>query len=589
MPSEPDGSATAGARAAGPAGTGARPSRDNPAPGAGSQRVRKAALLQPGVPPPPDYYRNNLLRVLEHVREQCADLLVPGETAFIARVAGVGRDAQRLYARLLSRKVPRIRLDRLAYREIEDVVAAAEELAGAALVELGPDAPARDLLELFTKSELSTLFAFGAPTKRALLDGILERHAGATIRERLQGQSNWLCLSDGHCLGLVQLLFFGASAAGGLRADLTTFVLEDLGTARFEDYAVSRGRRLFRNREELRRYLALRDLDELSHGVAEHFGLANAVLVALAGVPAAVTRLEKRLRDRTLNRLGRWFERTGNDRDALDCYVRSASQPARERRVRILSRRGEKASAAALLDEIAGDPQSPEEQDFAARFGKRATRTTPPMTAVVLKEGIEGGVEARALRWFMAAGGEGWHLENHLPLGLAGLAFWDVIFAPVDGVFLNPYQPGPLDLFWEDFAVQRRAELAEAKTALAEPRRFVRILTTNRAVKAGIVNRLVNWRHLDAYRLSRILETVPHGVLFRLVCHVIDNLRMARTGFPDLLILYGADDYEFVEVKGPTDQLQPAQRIWFKYFQENGCNARILKFKVSNSVGSGQQ
>ena len=99
----------------------------------------------------------------------------------------------------------------------------------------------------------------------------------------------------------------------------------------------------------------------------------------------------------------------------------------------------------------------------------------------------------------------------------------------------------------------------------------------------------MSWRHLDAYRLGRILETVPHGVLYPLVCHVIDNLRMARTGFPDLLILYGIDDYEFVEVKGPNDQLQPAQRIWFKYFREKSCNARILKFNLQAVSGSGEQ
>lgn len=203
----------------------------------------------------------------------------------------------------------------------------------------------------------------------------------------------------------------------------------------------------------------------------------------------------------------------------------------------------------------------------------------PPVTVVPQEAEVEGRVESRALDWFEASGGEGWHLENHLPLGLAGLAFWDVVFAAVDGAFLNPYQAGPLDLFWEDFAVQRRAALAQAKSALAEPRRFARTLTATLEAKAGIVNRLVSWRHLDAHRLRRILETVPHSVLFPLACHVIDNPRMARTGFPDLLVLYGTEDYEFVEVKGPRDQLQPAQRIWFEYFLANNCNARILKFK----------
>ena len=546
-------------------------------------------MLLPGVPPPPDYYRNNLLRVLEHVRGHHADLLLPDESGFIARVAGASRDAQRLYARLVSRTVVLIRLDKLAYREVGHLDAAVAELAEAALIELGVDAPVERLLRLFTKGELAALFELRAPTKQSLLESILDRYDGGAVRKRLRGLSDWLCLTNRHALDLVQLLFFGGSAVGGLRGDLTTFVLEDLGTARFEDYAISRDRRIFRDREELRRYLALRDLNALSHEVAEHPGLAGAVHVAIAGFSEPGSRLEQRLVDRSLNRLGRWFERTGCDRDALACYGRSSSHPARERRVRILTRIGEEKAARLLLDEIAGDPQSPEEKDFAARFGKRKAGPESAVTVVSMEQGKTQRVERLALERITASGGEGWHLENHLPLGLAGLAFWDIVFAPVDGVFLNPYQAGPLDLFWEDFAVQRQSALARAKAALEDSTRFVDTLKDTFAAKAGIVNRLVDWRRLDAYRLGRILETVPHGVLYPLVCHVIDNLRMARKGFPDLLILYGNDDYEFVEVKGPNDQLQPAQRIWFKYFHENSCNARILKFNIQARSGSGEQ
>jgi len=160
------------------------------------------------------------------------------------------------------------------------------------------------------------------------------------------------------------------------------------------------------------------------------------------------------------------------------------------------------------------------------------------------------------------------------------------VFAPVDGAFLNPYQAGPIDLFWRDFTAERQTALATAKAALAEPREFSRILTSTLEAKTGIVNRLVSWRHFDSYRLRRILESVPHGVLYALVCHVIDNLRMARTGFPDLLVLRESGGYVFVEVKGPNDRLQPAQRLWFKYFAERGCNALI--FKVTRSATSQQ-
>ena len=538
------------------------------------------AILQPRIPPPPDYYRDNLLRVLEHVWNRYADLLDSEAAHFIDKVGAASRLAQRLYARLVTRKGPYIRLDRLQYREIHDLPGAVDELVRTGLVQCNAEAPAETLLALFTKGELTALFDRRAATKKALLRDILERHPETAIRERLRGSTDWLCLADRQSLDLLQLLFFGNSSLGGPHRDLTTFVLEDLGTLRFENYRVSLDQRLFNDRRELQRYCAARDLHELSRRADEDADTADAVLAAIMALPDAPARLEKRLLDRTLNRLGRWFERTGNADQALACYARSRSHPARERRVRILTKLGDEATAQTLLDEITADPLGPEEQNFAARFRGRRTAPTPPVTQVPLETGRAGSIETQALDRLQASGGEGWHLENRLPLGLAGLAFWNVVFAPVDRAFLNPYQAGPLDLFWEDFAIQRRALLAATTAVLAEPERFARTLRATLEDKAGTVNCLVSWNHLDRYRLDRILETVPHGVLFPLVCHMIENLWRARTGFPDLLVLYGARDYEFVEVKGPNDQLQPAQRAWFSYFQRNGCNARVLKFKA---------
>ena len=46
-----------------------------------------------------------------------------------------------------------------------------------------------------------------------------------------------------------------------------------------------------------------------------------------------------------------------------------------------------------------------------------------------------------------------------------------------------------------------------------------------------------------------------------------------------LFICYGPDDFDFVEVKGPNDQLQPQQRAWFRVFDELKLPARVLKLK----------
>ncbi len=541
---------------------------------------RAGTNLRPGMPPPPDYYRNNLLRVVEHVWNSYADLLDGEAVRLIGGIGAASRPAQRLYARLVTRKGPYIRLDKLQYPEVGELRGAVDELVRTGLVQLNAEAPADVLLELFTKAELAALFGSRALNKKGLLEDILGEQTEAAIRERLGGLTDWLCLDSREVLDLLQLLFFGDSAAGAPYGDLTAFVLEDLGTVRFENYPLSRARRLFNDRGELSRYLAVRGLHELSHQVGEQPDAAAAVLAAIDQLSGTPTRLERRLLDRALNRLGRWFERTGGADRALACYARSSSHPARERRVRILAKLGDEAAARTLLDEMAADPLGPEEEDFAARFGRRRAVPTLPVTRVPLPAGGVDRIESRALDWLQASGGEGWHLENHLPLGLAGLAFWKVVFAPVDGAFLNPYQAGPLDLFWKDFAIRRQDVLAAATAGLAEPEGFARALRATLDDKAGTVNRLVSWRHLDRYRLDRILETVPHRVLFPLVRHVIENLWRAKSGFPDLLVLYGTQDYEFVEVKGPNDQLQPAQRAWFSYFRHNGCNARVLKFKT---------
>jgi Fanconi-associated nuclease 1 len=41
------------------------------------------------------------------------------------------------------------------------------------------------------------------------------------------------------------------------------------------------------------------------------------------------------------------------------------------------------------------------------------------------------------------------------------LLFWDVIFAPIDGVFETAYQAGPLDLSTDAFAIVRAELVAE--------------------------------------------------------------------------------------------------------------------------------
>ena len=540
-----------------------------------SSAAPPAPSLRPGEPPPPDYYRNNLLRLARFVMTEHADLLRPEDAHCLCAILEAGKPAQRLFARLITRKGPLLRLDRIHYSEVGDPAPALEALADAGLVRLNPEAPAVELLAMLNRAELRSRFEMADGPKPELIETIVERLPETCIRAAVMAQSPWLAVACWPSLKLAQLFFFGDN-----HRDLSVLVLEDLGWRRYEDYRLSPDQRLFRDRDEVDRYLRARLLNEATRSLDQLPGMAQPLSKALAECSVQPSRLEEKTLNRARNRLGRWFERAGEWQSALGCYVASAAHPARERQVRILARIGDEQAARRLLRRIVQAPQCAEEADFAARFGQRRKRRAPKTTTKALGSAAAVPIERHAMALLAAEGGEAWHLENHLPRGLAGLAFWDVVFAPVAGAFLNPYQDAPLDLHWDDFAASRAEAIAAQKRTLANPAQFAETLRATLRGKTGVANRLVSWRHLDGALLERLLEAVPHAVLFGLACRVIDNPGAARTGFPDLLVLYGDRHYEFVEVKGPTDSLQPAQRQWFDYLEGSGFNARVLKFKA---------
>jgi len=407
--------------------------------------------LHPGKPPPPDYYAGNVRFLLDEVSRRSGELLEPRERELIEAFRRQSAPAQRLFARLVSRAGPWIRVDSLDYPEVGDAGAAIPGLAEAGLVRLTPAAPADTLLKLLTRAELAALFPrVRGRTKPAWLADCLGRYPDALIRRRLATSYPWIEVADRDAFAACAVLFFGSD-----EADLSTFVVQDLGVRCYERYPLGPDTRPFRAREELERYLLSRRLSSWSWRLDEVPALAARIPRLLWREPA--TRTEQRARDKVLNRVGRWHERRGEHDAALTCYGRSTSHPARERRARLLHRLGDDTAVAALLTAMRDDPWGPEEVDFAARFPGRRPAAATRTSTCTLTSATPARIERHALSLLTANGGRGWHLENLLPLGLAGLAFWDVVFTPLAGVFTHPFQLGPRDLFWPDFVRSRRS------------------------------------------------------------------------------------------------------------------------------------
>lgn len=526
-------------------------------------------------PPPADYYATNLRTLVGHVLTAHGDLLSAAEQRYLSALQGASVSAQRLYARLLSRSRPWVRIDKLNYAEIADRQAAIVELQCAGLVRVNGTAPADALLGLLTQAERQRLFPhLPRATKAAWIGQCVARCADTRIRSILARHHPWIAIADFEHIKLCQLLFFGSEAQ-----DTSTFVLQDLGVLRFESYSLDPGLRMFGDRAALDRYRSLRRLRHLTHRVDEVPELDRWLSRALW--QPARGRLEVRHRDRALYRLGYRYERAGALDEALCCYGRCKLPPARERRVRILERLGDETAVAALLARMSASPRAAEEEDFVRRrqaAGAARSRPRLEQTRIPLRDQGELSIEDHAARLLRASGGLVWHLENQFPLGLAGLAYWEVVFAAIPGAFVNPFQFGPLDLMSEDFCAVRSAQLRRQQARLDAPGGLRKTLTRTFRSKVGIANRLVNWSGFDAAVLQAVTDCLPQPALLGLARYVIENLNRARRGFPDLLVIYGPGQFEFVEVKGPTDQLQPGQRIWFDTLDRLGLPVRVLKF-----------
>ena len=537
-------------------------------------------VLNAAEPPPEHYYADNLVALIEGVRRQYGDMLTLEESAFGEEVIALPAQAQRLLARLISRKGPLVRVDSLEFREVADAQAALDRLVENGFVSWCPEAPAGCLARLLTRAELEQCFrddlpaaasaASGAFTrKRDYLRWIEARLTDLEARQRIKPRFPWIALDIAQHLEFYQLLFFGDR-----RRDLSTFVLRDLGLARYPDYELSRERRVFADRAALDAYVGLVGIGDYVDELGPRPGADAAMTVLEALWQPFDNRLFERRRSRILNRLGRGLERAGEFDASLACYARSSMAPSRERRTRILKRLGDLDGVGRLRRRMRERPACPQEADFAKRFGTRRRRAWPDET-IILEVPDDVGVERAAAAVLTVAGGRAWHLENALPMGLFGLAYWDWVFAPAEGMFVNAFQTAPIDLFWPDFLEVRRGLCPDPLAADDDTLRCAMLEACR--VHRGVANRLVDWRFFDEDALARLFEGMGMAAVRQLLGFVTADVEDARRGFPDLTVVYAPGRFEFVEVKGPNDRLRDEQYRWIDRLRGAGLPVRVAR------------
>ncbi len=540
---------------------------------------------------PQDYYLDNVLTLLGHVRRVYADILDPEQLTFLDTFDALDDDARRLYVRLLNRNGTWFRADKLNYAEIGDLAGSIDRLVIAGCLATDGDIEPEELLALYTRPEL--LDALGRPAelrrlRRAELDAVLADDELADFHRQLRQLNTLLQVLRQDDYELCQMLFFG-----NLNQSMTDFVLRDLGLYQFESYRVDPEHRPYRNQLQIHQHWLIHQL-ELLFSFCDPAD-SQAISEVLDYFPDDIDtdtpawRKSERLR----HTIARQLERNGEFDAALELYRRCPLPPSRERRTRILAGRGETEAALALCSEILAQPIDDEESQFAASFALRTARRhklDPPSTAadaliehqppvIELELPPRDSVELAVVEYFNANDSEPgcFYVENSLFNGVFGLWLWDVVFAPVTGAFFHPFQHRPSDFYEPDFTRRRAAALARAWGEIDSNRDLAEIVESRWQSKHGLMNPLVNWPALDLDLIRFALQRIPFADWCAIFERLLQDLRNHRAGFPDLVRFPPAGGYQLIEVKGPGDSLQKNQQRWMNYFHDHDIPHQLAR------------
>lgn len=557
-----------------------------------------------GLPAPdPYYYLSNFRLVLSQVWARYHDLFHADELATIESFESLSADAQRLYVRLYLRVGPVFRRARLAYAEIANPDAAIDELDAAGFTSDAADVAPQVLLGLLRADELRhharQLGLDAVGRKPALVERLLPAAAEVLAGER------FVAIQRRELFDIVRLLFFG-----NLSQDLSEFVLVNIRQVAYPRYELVAAARLFPERRWLDAYLqafALRllELDQLPSEMLVE--LASAVRVELDVWPAPASYRRRIDPGRSfalgLLRIARELERRGCAEEAMASYAlvaRRATDPgartqATDRLGLVAQRAGATAPFAEAVSHVLGDGTL----DAIARYTLERRRALAGLgadpreklrTAIEIELDLEpaghrGGKALYLNRagdpvWIELAAlellGDGEYSENVICRALFGLLFWDVIFAPVPGVFQHQFHDAPLDAGSEQFYVARR-DLIEARLA-----QLARVDLGAEVCRAWDAHRgercaFVYWEGCERDVLARCARLMG-GRLAGVLDHLARHPKRHGHGLPDLL-LWDDDDVRFVEVKGPGDQLLVEQRLWHDVLLGCGFDVKVARVR----------
>ncbi|RQW64564.1 VRR-NUC domain-containing protein [Vibrio viridaestus] len=514
-----------------------------------------------------DYYLSNFNRLVSHATGWYSDLLTEETTQWIQRYHQLNIEQQCLVVRLLMRKGCWFRSDKLNYAEIPNLQDSLMALDKLGFITINPKITSQELCRaLLTKPEIHKQFP--QLQKSLKKDDLIEAVASDDIVNPTHYPFNIIYLQHEPILNEMCILFFGNS-----RQDFSQFVTEQLGIHLFETYPFDSSHRFFSNRHEIE------DLLQLQTIANQYWEMTDVTVDKLAemlgSVPSPSQHLHiERKRQKLINTLARDLERKNDDSLALSWYQKTQQTPTRERQTRIHIRNNELEIAQRTVESMLIAPLDVNEKEVAKRLATQIKRKLgvrvpnnkkPAQNACTIQLDLSNNrVEFAVKAYFEHHGWSAYYLENHFLNGLFGLAFWDVIFAPIPNVFINAYQSRPLDLYHHDFAAKRKELIHNTLEHIQSE--GIHHLKEVFSQKFGVANPFVHWDLMNTEIIDLVIASVDRDQLISLFKLMLTDLSAYRKGQPDL-IAFKDNEWKWIEVKGPGDKLHDSQWRWLAHFE----------------------
>ncbi|NQW77636.1 MAG: VRR-NUC domain-containing protein [Cytophagales bacterium] len=540
------------------------------------------------------YYWENFNYVLGYVKKQYQNLLSDSEIIFIQDFENLPKESQCLYLRLASRRALWFREEKLTYVEISNISLSIDELGENGFIRFASKLDSVDLgsiLSVFSKKECisltSKLAHFPKYSSTISKDHLVDlcKPFSYEIMQVLNGMAGQLiCPVQLEYFTFIQFLFFGTKFR-----DMSEFVIRDLGHRQYVAVDEEEFVPYFQSRKEAiekwKISLWRENFYEMSKDSASIDELVQSWNQDILPMYVDISDVAMGSFERALFSLGRWLERLGYMELALDIYEPSLSGLSLERRVRILAKlkRMEEALLLAKLGlEIGFSPKETHFfEDFVLKQNskkhiKAVTQSLKLSPTLLIDIKWKGNVELGVIDYFENMGYSAHFTENHLWKNVLGILCWDLVFDEKQTGIHHPFQWAPSHYSSDGFTLGKEKDFEEKMGLLASLDSLIAHALYIKENHEGKLNPLIDWYTLDIELIRELVRRVPQESLAYVFRYLWTHLSTHAKGFPDLFI-FKDSEYQFIEVKSPTDHLSAIQYFWHDFLIKSGIKFELYR------------